>query len=500
MSWKNNRKARRTAAETPETAAGPQDLDAVVQDYAAQAEAADALAEVDTTHLDRPEANPHALATLNTERTRTARERIALDYERERMTAEADHARLVDRITEERRRAGAFDARADRAVTEAVADADEAADALAEVREFERAASPVSATRSLMRSARGWRREEFAYAIAGSALSAVGITALLVAVSPLTIWVAPVVAALAETVLTVRVIRLIGQRSDLAEQHKGAALDPTSAGAKALVFLTRQIVALLSVSIGLNLVGLLVGSGALGIIGALGAAGAAVASWSAWRTSQAATETVASNITAWQGSNWAQAREEMRLRAAGQHIPNLDTTERPQPQQVDAVQDEQAEIERIRRVLAVVAEEQIAALADRGTDALALMLNPPGTEGGAGAAGRVPQDPNGGATPADLQVPQGATPAATPAATPVAEEVPAGENEEGMGRTWPRPPTAEQGRRQLVEYARWCVRTGNTPSRGDAAERMSMSKRSIGRYHEDLVDDYPDLMGLFPPS
>ncbi|WP_158070398.1 hypothetical protein [Nocardiopsis sp. CNR-923] len=33
-------------------------------DYAAQAEAAADLAEVDTTHLDQPHANPNALAVL----------------------------------------------------------------------------------------------------------------------------------------------------------------------------------------------------------------------------------------------------------------------------------------------------------------------------------------------------------------------------------------------------------------------------------------------------
>lgn len=455
------------------------DLDQAVQAYAAQARAADELAEVDTAQLDEPTANPNALDTLNAERDRAARERIQLDYARERMTAEAEHARLVDRLTEERRRASACDTRSDRAVSEAVADADEAAAELEQVRRFEHAASPVSATRRLMAAARTWRREEFAYAVAGSALSAVGISALLLATTPLAAWMAPVVAVLVETVLTVRVIRLISQRAELAEQHKGTALAADSPGGRALVFLTRQIIALLSVSVLLNLVGLVAGAGALGVIGALGAAGAAVASWSAWRTSQAATATVASNISAWQGEHWAQARQELRTRASGAHIPHLAEAGSPD------------EAERLRRVLAGLAEEQIAALADRGTDALTVMLNhTPGGPAPGTPAPADPQDPGGGATGADLPVPQGATPGATAGATSVAQHAP-------EGRTWPRPPSPEQGRRQLVEYAQWQVGRGQEPSVRDAARRMGTSARSITRYRDALRGDYPALMEAF---
>ena len=384
-------------------------LEEVVQAYAAQAAAADELAEVDTTHLDTPEANPNTVATLNSERDATARAKIQLDYERERMTQQADHERLIDRYRAERRVADATDARADRAVSEGLADADEAASELTEVREFERSSSPATATRRLMRAVRGWRKEEFAYAIAGSALSAAGISALLIAAGPLPGWAAPLIAVALEVVLTVRVIRLIGQRAELAEQHKGQALKKGSAGAQALTFLTAQIVGLLAVSVLLNIAGLaFFNTSVLGVLGALGAGGAALASWSAWQASVAAAATVRSNVDAWQGSDWALAREELRTRAAGSYIPV------PEPvateHQTAPAQSEQAETERLRRILTALAEEQIAALADRGTDALAVMLNraQPPTEGGSAAVGQGSGAPSG--TPSSA----GGTPTGTP--------------------------------------------------------------------------------------
>ncbi|MEE2041560.1 hypothetical protein Q8791_30495 [Nocardiopsis sp. CT-R113] len=470
-------------AGAPETAAPAPDLSEVVADYTAQAAAADQLAQVDTTHLDTPEANPQALSTLTSERTRTAREKIELGYARERLEATDDHQALVDQIAQRRTRSAAVTARTERAVSEGLADADEAAAELAQVRAFERGASPATATRRLMEAVRGWRREEFAYAIAGSGLSAAGVASLVKASTTLPWWGAIAVAVALEVVLTVRVIRLIGQRAELAEQHKGQALVKTSAGAKALTFLTAQIVGLLAASVALNLVGLaFFDTSALGVLGALGAGAAALASWSAWQASVAAAETVRSNITAWQGGDWAASREELRSRAAGALIPDL--AEAPAPQAAP-VEDEDSEVERIRRVLAVLADERITALADRGTDALAVMLHsgPPATP----------------ATGADQQVPQPATPAATvphaPVANPAQEEE---EQEEALeGRTWPRPVDPEQGRRQLIDYAQWQIGRGQAPGVRDAARRMNTSARSITRYKESLAGDYPELMAAF---
>ena len=496
MTNTNTRKgrSRRERPEPVEPVEQPVDLDEVVQAYAAQAAAADQLADVDTTHLDTAHVNPNALSVLNNERDTTARERIRLDYERERMTQQADHERQVDRYRAERRMATAQDARAERAVTEGLADADEATEQLATIREFEREASPASAATALTRAVRGWRREEFVNAIVGSALSAVGIAALLVAVTSLTWWVAPLVAAAAEVVLTMRVVRLISQRATLAERHKGQAL--SAEGQRALVFMGRQIIALLAVSVLINIGGLIVATGWLGVIGVVGSISAAVASWSASRVSVAVTETVRSNVAAWQGGDWVAARAELRTRAAGAHIPTLESTNAPEPAATaTAVSGEDVEIERVRRVLAVLADEQIAALAERGTTALSAMLDrPSGTEGGAGTVGRAPQGPSGGATPADLAVPRDAT----PGATPVADATPAVETGPAQERSWPRPPTPEQGRRQLVEYAQWRLAQGQVPSLGDAAERMNTTKRSIARYRDALEADYPDLMGAFP--
>lgn len=370
---------------------GAVDLTEVVHTYATQAQAADALAEVDTTHLDTPTANPNALDTLNTERTRTARERITLDYERERLIARDEHQLLIDQIAQRRHHATAATARSERAVAEGLADADQATEQLATIRQFEAEASPAAAATALTRQVRTWRREEFVNAIIGSALSAVGISSLLVAVTVLTWWTAPLVAAAAEVVLTMRVVRLISQRATLAERHKGRELSED--GRAALVFMQRQIFALLAVSVLVNVAGLVVATGWLGLIGVLGSVSAAVASWSAARVSVAATATVRSNVSAWQGQDWEAARQELRSRAAGAHIPTPEDTP-------TADTDTDQDAERLRRILAGLAEEQIAALADRGTDALAVMLNGSG-EGGTPAVG---VGGTGGGTPPEPEV------------------------------------------------------------------------------------------------
>ncbi|MEU3017171.1 hypothetical protein ABZ635_07225 [Nocardiopsis sp. NPDC007018] len=387
----SNKRNREKPDHPPTPAALP--LDEVVKAYAAQAKAADQLADVDTTHLETPTVNPNVVGVLNAERDHTARERIRLDYQRERMSDAADHERLVDRHRAERRRAGAVDARADRAVNEGLADADEAAAELTEVRAFEQSTSPATATRRLTVAARGWRREEFAYAIAGSALSAVGMAAMIMAAASVPALAAGAIAIALEIVLTVRVIRLIGQRAELAEQHKGQNL--SAGGAKALRFLTRQIIALLAVSVLLNLAGLVFfNTSVLGALGALGAGAAALASWSAWQASVAATETVRSNVKAWQGENWSAAREELRVRAGGAHIPVPDQLiEQPSTATV-------VDVDMVRQVLAGMAEEHLAALADRGTDALAVMLKTRSGEGG------TPTGTGGGTPPGTPLEPQ----------------------------------------------------------------------------------------------
>src|SRR5699024_10985309 len=159
----------------------------------------------------------------------------------------------------------------------------------------------------------------------------------------------------------------------------------------------RQIFALLAVSVLVNVAGLVVATGWLGLIGVLGSVSAAVASWSAARVSVAATATVRSNVSAWQGQDWETARQELRSRAAGAHIP---TPTAPTTAPTGPADTDQADAERLRRILAGLADEQIAALADRGTDALAVMLNGSG-EGGTPAVG---VGGTGGGTPPEPEV------------------------------------------------------------------------------------------------
>lgn len=128
-----------------------------------------------------------------------------------------------------------------------------------------------------------------------------------------------------------------------------------------------------------------------------------------------------------------------------------------------------------------------------------------GAEAGFGAAfAATPAPaPATGATAADLGVPQGATPTATAGATPSsAPAAPAAPETEPVPaeRTWPRPPSPEQGRRQLVEYAQWRLDQGQVPSIRDAAKRMTTSPRSVSRYRESLREQggaYAELMEKF---
>ncbi|MGW8527023.1 hypothetical protein [Nocardiopsis sp. NPDC055824] len=114
-----------------------------------------------------------------------------------------------------------------------------------------------------------------------------------------------------------------------------------------------------------------------------------------------------------------------------------------------------------------------------------------------------------GATPVDLRVPQGAAPAATagatgaaPSAAPAATADAEADSPQPKGRTWPRPPTPEQGQRQLVEYAQWQLGRGETLGIRDAARRMDCSPRSVSRYREALMEDaeYAQLMEAFNPQ
>ena len=382
-----------------ETTGPAEDLAQVVETYAARADAAADLAEVDTRHLDTPTANPAAVATLNAERDRAARERITLDYERERVRDRDEHDQLLEQIAQRRHYATAVGERSSRAVSEGLADADEASAQLATIREFEAEASPAAASTWLTRAARGWRREEFAYALVGSVLSAMGIAAL-VMVAGLPWWGAAVVAAGVETVLTVRVIRLIGQRAALAERHKGRQL--SEAGRRADGFLRWQIIGLLAASVLVNAVGLFAATGVLGLLGVLGAVGAAVASWSAAQVSVAVTETVRSNVSSWQGEHWAAERAGLAERAAGTHIPTPESPASPGAGTAAGPGLEQA----VRAALEQLSEERLAALAEQGTDALAVMLAHRGgggtpAAGGGGTGGGTPLEP--GAEPAREQ-------------------------------------------------------------------------------------------------
>ncbi|MFD3685416.1 hypothetical protein ACFWTE_11425 [Nocardiopsis sp. NPDC058631] len=447
--------------------------------------ATDDLHGVDTTtlHAD-PAANP-----------RTLDQRIAAADTVSRAVLAEQAETADDKLAAARRQRRSRAQRGERALSMAETRADRAAATLEAIDAYEEADNPAASSLALHEADPRIRRMLIAVSLAGSAASALGIGAW-----ARTEWDLPVavgVGVLAEALLTVPVILLLTFQG-LVRTHNKANLAALGSDARrVLAIMLGAIGVLLVVSVGLNTAGIVAGKtgllGAVGIVGAVIALGASAASWG---TTAVIRSVIKANTAQWRTQTWSDERSRLEATASGAFIPDIEAgaaapAPAPEPGRVEAdpVDAEAVEVERIRRVLAVLAEERITAMATRGTDALAVMLNPPA--------------PATGATGADQQVPQPATPAATVPHAPVADPVahPAQEEEEEVleGRTWPRPATPEQGRRQLIDYAQWQIGRGQEPGIRDAARRMNTSARSITRYKEALAEDaaYAELMAAF---
>lgn len=336
--WRRpGRPAPDTTVTTPAPSAASSRTDAV-EEMRQWTEAARDLDKIRAEDHADTLSNPDTVAEmLNKERQASLAE-IKADAERRCAELAADKRRRDARAEREQVRIDAQAQRERRALDEAVADADEASADLEMIRAWERESSPVTASRSLARSARRWRGADLGYSVVGSALSATGLAAALVAVTPLPLAGAAGVAVALEAVMTVRVVDLIGRVARMDEQNKSdehVGSDSDNNRTHLIV----QAVVVLSASVLANLVGLAVGSGALGAVGVLGALLAAAAGLGSHASTSAASSVIRRNLAAFKGEGWTEAREEMRRRASGAYMPapadesTEDADERPNADQ-----------------------------------------------------------------------------------------------------------------------------------------------------------------------
>lgn len=338
-----------------------------------------------TLHVD-PAANP-----------RTLDQRIAAADTVSRAVLAEQAETADDQLAAARRRRRSRAQRGERALTMAEARADRAASTLEAIDAYEEADNPAASSLALHEADPRIRRMLIGVSLAGSAASALGIGAWAI-----TAWALPVavlVGALAEVLLTVPVILLLTFQG-LVRTHNKADLRALGADARrVLAIMLVAIVVLLLVSVGINTAGIIAGgTGILGMVGIVGAVIALGASAASWGTTTVIRAVIKANTAQWKTSGWAAERERLESTAAGAHIPEVEGPAETPTGQGPSGQGED-EVERIRRILAVLAEEQIATLAGQGTDALQALLNatPPAPGGSAAPRGEVAPDPGGGA-------------------------------------------------------------------------------------------------------
>ncbi|MFV2194790.1 helix-turn-helix domain-containing protein [Nocardiopsis sp. LOL_012] len=366
----------------PASADGGADPAQAVEDWRRLNTATDDLHEVDDSTLTTdPAANPRTLA-----------QRIAVADTVSRAVLAEQAEQAEDRLSQARRRRRSRAQRGERALTVAETRADRAAATLEAIDTYEEADNPAASALALHQADPRIRRMLIGVSLAGSAASALGIGAW-----AHTSWELPVavlVGVLAEALLTVPVILLLTFQG-LVRTHNKADLAALGSDARrVLALMLGAIALLLVVSVGLNTTGIIAGGtgllGLVGITGAVIALGASAASWGATTVIRAV---IRANTDQWRTDQWAAERRRLEETAAGAFIPAVDESG-PAPSSTEA---EAGEVDRMRRVLAALAEEHVAVLAERGTDALQALLDHTPPTGGAPAAHsvRVPPTPGG---------------------------------------------------------------------------------------------------------
>ncbi|WP_028647280.1 hypothetical protein [Nocardiopsis sp. CNT312] len=371
----------------------------------------------DSTLTTDPAANP-----------RTLNQRIAVADTVSRAVLAEQAEQAEDRLSQARRRRRSHAQRGERALTVAETRADRAAATLEAIDTYEEADNPAASALALHQADPRIRRMLIGVSLAGSAASALGIGAW-----AHTSWELPIavlVAILAEALLTVPVILLLTFQGLVRTHNKAdlAALGPDAR--RVLALMLGAIALLLVVSVGLNTTGIIAGGtgllGLVGITGAVIALGASAASWGATTVIRAV---IRANTDQWRTGQWEAERRRLEATAAGAFIPALEESGPAQP----SAELEAGEVDRMRRVLAALAEEHVAVLAERGTDALQALLDGAPPTGGAPAARsvQVPPAPGGhSATVAQAHADDGAgtgagTPVSAPRAGAGAEQPPA---------------------------------------------------------------------------
>ncbi|MEU4286353.1 hypothetical protein [Nocardiopsis dassonvillei] len=370
--------SKRKTKTAPEPPIGV-DPDAAVEAWRKLNAATDELHGIDTTtlHTD-PAANP-----------RTLDQRIAAADTISRAVLAEQAETADDKLAAARRQRRSRAQRGERALTMAETRADRAAATLEAIDAYEEADNPAASSLALHEADPRIRRMLIGVSLAGSAASALGIGAW-----AHTSWDLPVaigVGVLAEALLTVPVILLLTFQG-LVRTHNKANLQDLGEDAKrVLAIMLGAIGVLLVVSVGLNGVGIAAGDtgllGAVGIVGAIIALGASAASWG---TTTVIRSVIRANTAQWKTETWSAERARLEATAAGAFIPEVEAdpaSPAPEPEPVEDQDQDAVEVERIRRVLAVLAEERITAMADRGTSVFQALLDgiPPAPGGGESA-------------------------------------------------------------------------------------------------------------------
>ncbi|MGI5122827.1 hypothetical protein ACQEU5_25250 [Marinactinospora thermotolerans] len=487
---------KKSPVPTPEpTAGGATSSISIVEEFRTQADQASALAQIDTTHLHDPTTNPNVLRAELAARN-AADERInALRHQRRLREAEHAHQRTIDEIDAHDRWTRSDADRETRAITQAQTEAAEAAEDLRAIRALEREQSPITGARVVAEQRVPRARGYLLVSVAGAAASALGVAHLVAATTGLTLWGAIPVGVLAESVLTMLIAMILHHQAHLDINLKARPkARPVGEGTGPVVRGRTMALAcagaLLAISIGLNLWGLILEVSALSIIGAIGAVAATMCSALSWSATLAAGDVIAANLAEFQGAAWEEQRQELRRRAAGEYIPTRDRDVQDageeevvapaRPEVVDAA-TEHAEL--VRRIIARAPQPDV----DRVFDALVADLDDGDDDGDGGGGSDVPGPPPapagpaatapGGASPADLRTPPPASPSASPAASGGASP-----------EAHPQDP--------VLAYLAHCQRAGETPTVRGAARYAGVDPRTVRRRRDALAAAGHDMSPL----
>lgn len=406
-----------------------------VADYKQWVASADALADARASQVTDPLSNPDTVGHLRTRARELSLAEIDAQHdERSHALAVAARHRRVEVEAAETEIAYRLDER------------DRAADRIRRIEDARAAHDPATAAADLTRITTSRVRRYLVISWLMSGLAAVGIGAsVTLAGWPLPMAIAVGVAA--EAGLSYLVASII---SDQAEARRRVGLAKAADRTRIDVQLPRWVrvlpwagvVGLLTVSVGVNTFGLIMGTGELGLLGVIGACVAALAVLLAWAYS-AQTSAIVTSLLADAGIQ--AGADELAAVAAGERIPTYTTQTAPQAVTVDR-----------EAVLDALASDPglMDAILSEATDRAITQM--PAT-----APTPTPTDDDTGAV-ATIERPGLADGTAASAATAAAN-------------------------RQLVRSLRDEIirETGTAPTKSELARRTGLDRRTVGRHLAD---------------